>query len=432
MRWALILLFCGAGITHAEDWPQWRGVRGDGTWRAPALPAQWPEAGLKKSWDIPIGGGYGGIAVAADRVFVMDLQPPVEVARPKSDDPDGIERILCLNPNDGSMIWSHQYPVKYGNLGGYANGPRAMPTVAGKHVYTLGAVGHLNCFDVATGKLIWHKDTVRECKARIPDWGFAAAPVVDGERLLVHLGAEANGCLIACDRLTGRELWRSLNDPSGYTPPVLFDRPTGRQIVMWTPTHIRGLDARKGQLLWSVPYEITYGVSIATPIIVDDIVFVTAYWKGSKAIRLGPKATDHELLWESPRELCGLMAQPLHRDGYLYSIDKDHGLTCVELKTGKKLWDDDNAMTPRGRNPHASFVWLNDTSRILSLNAKGELILAELNPKGYHEQSRTKLFDGEVWSHPAFAGRHLYVRTDGAERWRGSGPHRLRCFELVP
>ncbi|MDA0834297.1 MAG: formylglycine-generating enzyme family protein [Planctomycetota bacterium] len=29
-----------------EDWPRWRGIRGNGTWRAPRLPETWPEAGL--------------------------------------------------------------------------------------------------------------------------------------------------------------------------------------------------------------------------------------------------------------------------------------------------------------------------------------------------------------------------------------------------
>jgi len=418
MRVALLILLIAANA-HAEDWPRWRGVRGDGTWQGPRLPEKWPEGGPKRVWQVEVGGGYAGISVADGRVFTMDYA-------------NNTERILCLDAKNGKLLWSHSYPVKYGDLGGYSNGPRSAPTIHDGRVYTLGAVGHLFCFEAATGKIEWSKDLVLDVKARVPMWGFSAPPIVDGDQLLVHCGAEPNGSLVSFDRLTGKERWRSLNDPTGYCVPFVIDRPTGKQIVMWTPENIRCVAAKDGKLLWSIPYEITYGVSIATPLIADDIVFITAYWKGSKAIRLGAKPTDHDLIWEDTRNLCGLMAQPLYRDGHVYSIDKDHGLTCFELKTGKKLWDDDNTMTPRGRNPHASFVWVGDRDRILSLNAKGELILARVDPKGYREESRAKVLDKDVWGHPAFAGRYLFAKSDGAERWRGSGQHHLVCVELAP
>ena len=125
------------------------------------------------------------------------------------------------------------------------------------------------------------------------------------------------------------------------------------------------------------------------------------------------------------------MAQPLYRDGHVYTIDKGYGLTCFELETGKKLWDDENQLTPEGRNPHASIVWLNDADRVLALNPTGELVLCRLTPKGYDEQSRTKVLSGHVWGHPAFAGRFMFAKTDGAEAWRKAGPHELVCVELV-
>jgi len=180
-----------------------------------------------------------------------------------------------------------------------------------------------------------------------------------------------------------------------------------------------------------VPYEVTYGVSIASPIYRDGIVFVTGYWEGSKAIKLGPKLTDHELIWTDNRNLRGLMAQPLYRDGHVYSIDKTLGLTCFELKTGKKIWDDNNRLTPKARNPHASIVWLNDGDRALALNATGELVLCRLNPKGYDEQSRTKVLPAQVWGHPAFSGRFMFAKTDGAEAWQKAGQSELICVELV-
>jgi outer membrane protein assembly factor BamB len=429
-RTALALVILSAAPVIAEDWPRWRGPRGDGTWDAPKLPEVWPSSGLKTVWRHPVGGGYAGITVADGKVYTLDLEKPV--ARPQGDGPDGTERVLCFNAATGELLWSHRYPVRYGDLDGYSNGPRSAPTYHDGKLYTLGAVGHLYCFDAASGKILWQRDTVAESGARVPRWGFAASPVIDGGRVIAHVGAKPNGCLIAFVRNTGEEVWRSLPDEAGYSTPILIEAKSGRQLVAWTPENVHGLDPDSGERLWSVPHKETYGVSIATPIFREGIVFITGYWEGSKAIRLGEKPTDAELVWQDRRTLRGLMAQPLYRDGHVYTIDKDHGLSCVELKSGKKLWDDENQLTPRGRNPHASIVWLGDTDRVLALNSVGELVLARLTPEGYDEQSRVQVLGGRVWGHPGFSGRFLFAKTDGAQAWQQAGPHELVCVELAP
>jgi outer membrane protein assembly factor BamB len=438
MRSLLFIWICFGSISTivGEDWPSWRGIRGDGTWKAPKLPEKWPEKGLKQVWKQPIGGGYSGICVADGKVFTMDLEKPIvgknnPKEKNQNPQPDGTERVLCLDAKTGKPLWSHKYEVRYGGLGGYNNGPRAMPTFHEGKLYTLGAVGHLFCFDANSGKILWSKDMVKDFKAQIPEWGFAASPVIDEDRVLIHSGAEPKGCLIAFDHNTGKEIWRCISDPTGYCTPMINHAKSGKQVVLWTPEHIHGIEAKSGKPLWKVPYKVTYGVSIATPIFHEEMVFVTGYWEGAKAIRLGQKPTDHEVAWTDTRNLRGLMAQPLYRDGFLYCLDKQNGLTCVEYKSGKKIWTDDNKMTPKGRNPHASFVWINDEDRILSLNSEGELILAKLNPDGYHEQSRTNILSKRTWSHPGFSDSFIYVRSDGGEQM-GKQPFELICFQLTP
>ena len=329
--------------TSGEDWPHWRGPRSDGTWFAPKLPAAWPESGLQRVWRNELGGGYGGIAVSGGRVYVMDRQQQ----------PDDVERVQCFDAVDGKPLWSQSYPVDYSDVS-YGNGPRSTPTVFKDRVYTLGAVGHLLCLDASTGEIVWSKDLVADFAARVPLWGLSASPVVFEDLLIVHAGAEPDGCYLAFDLDTGQERWRSLPDPAGYATPMLIDRDGTPQLVAWTPINVRGLDPRTGKLMWTIPFKVNNGTAIADPIVHEGLVLVSSYYDGSKAIRLGPKLEDAQVAWEDRRNLRALMSQPLYRDGYVYLLDKRHGLTCFELATGKKLWDDDNRMTPKGRNPQAT------------------------------------------------------------------------------
>lgn len=390
----------GSSTGLAEDWPQFRGPRGDGTWKAPALPEKFPVDGLKTLWEREIGGGYAGISVVGDRVYTLDRQTA----------PTEVERVLCLSTTDGSIIWEHPYPVEYKGLD-YGNGPRSQPTVHDGRVYAVGALGHVHCLDAQSGKVLWHAHYQRDWNGRLPTWGYAASPVILDDLLVLQPGGDKGAGVVAVGRTTGREIWRSLSDEAGYATPLLFRAHQRDQLVLWTPSHIRGLDARSGEAYWGVPYEITYGVSIAKPILQENLVLVAGYWHGSKAIRLGETPQAAKLEWEENRYLRGLMSQPLYRDGHVYLLDKQYGLTGFELATGKKLWDDKNTMTPRDRNPQASLVWLGDTDRALILNAEGELILARITPEGYAEQSRQKII-GFTWAHPAFAGNRVYARSD--------------------
>lgn len=389
-----------AAPNSGEDWPRWRGPRADGTWNAPKLPTTFPEAGLPQVWRNELGGGYGGISVSDGRVCVMDRQ----------EKPEEVERVVCFDAADGDLLWSRSYPVDYSGVS-YGSGPRATPTLFEERVYTLGALGHLLCLNAEGGDVVWSKDLVNDVGARVPLWGLSASPVVFDDLLIVHAGAEPDGCYIAFERTTGEERWRSLPDPAGYATPLVIDRGGIRQLIGWTPKNIRGLDPRTGEPLWSIPFEVNNGTSIAHPIYQDDFVLVSSYYDGCKAIRLGTEPGQAEVAWHDRRNLRALMSQPLYRDGHVYLLDKRHGLTCFELATGNKLWDDDNRMTPKGRNPQATMVWTNDLDRAIVLNSDGDLILTRFNPDGYVELARTNII-GRTWAHPAYAGNCVFARSD--------------------
>jgi outer membrane protein assembly factor BamB len=394
---------------RAGDWPQWRGPARDGVWEQRGLPEQFPIEGLKATWRRPIGGGFAGIAVAGGRVYTLDRRTQ----------PREVERVLCLDAATGAQLWAHAYPVTYGKMD-YGNGPRSTPTVCDGRVYTFGAVGHLHCFDARTGQVLWSHDTVKAFRGRIPMWGHACSPLVDGERTIVQIGGEPDASLVALDSITGKEIWRSLSDRPGYSSPILIERSGGReptvhvrQLVYWTPEHIAGLNPKTGKVLWQAPFVSTYDVAISDPVWHDGVLLVSGYWEGSKALRFEPNSDQPKVLWEG-RQLYLLMSTPLCRAGHIYALDKRDGLKCIELRTGKVRWHGEH-VTPRDQNPHASLVWTG--RQALIFNAKGELILAQPSPEGYRQISKATVFKALVpakpaWAAPAFAEGCLFARND--------------------
>lgn len=406
-----------------EDWPQWRGPRRDGTWEGKTFVADWTPEQAEVRWKKPIGGGYGGISVVGDKLYVMDHQPTKQgldeetdpekqASEKKNAEKKEVERVLCYRASDGELLWEDAYPVGYGKLD-YGNGPRSTPTIAEGRVYTFGALGHARCLDAESGRLIWEKDPQQDFQVELPTWGLAASPLLVDDLVILHPGGKEGRCFVALDRETGKERWRAGKDPGGYATPILVEAPQGRLIVGWTPEHVVGLIPESGEIVWSIPYKVTYGVSIATPHYADGVVVVCGYWEGSKGIELGESLKEASLIWSEERTLRGLMNPPLYKKGRVFILDKQFGVTCFEIRTGKKLWDDKNTLTPRGRNPQANFAWLDqeNSDRILALNAVGDLVLADFAPEGYEEIGRKNII-GDTWACPAFAGNSIYARSD--------------------
>jgi outer membrane protein assembly factor BamB len=393
----LSLLLSGPGNAGAADWPQWRGTGRDNFWPEKRLPDRLPEK-LVPRWKQPIGGGYGGIAVAGGRVFVLDRQT----------EPREVERVLCLDESNGKKLWSHDHAVHYGKME-FGNGPRSTPTVHRGKVYALGALGQLHCLDARTGKVLWSCDTVSEFKGRVPTWGHACSPLIDGKQVIVQVGGRPGACLVALDVDSGKEIWRSLADRPGYSSPVIIHTGKRRQLVYFTPEHVVGLEPATGKLLWSVPFEgIRHDVSISDVVCADGVLLASNYWSGSKAIQLDERGSSPKVVWEG-KALSLLMSTPLVRGKHVYALDRFRGLKCIEMRTGKVAWDSQH-VTPRDTNPQASLAWV-DEERALILNTPGELLLVKLTPVGLEKRGKVSII-GKTWAHPGFGDGCIFARSD--------------------
>lgn len=420
------------GSVHADDWPQWMGPQRDGVWRETGVVKTLPDGGPHVRWRVKIGGGYAGPAVAGNRVFVTDKQLAAGTADPENpfarDRRQASERVLCLDDKDGSIVWKYEYDCPY--TVSYPAGPRTTPVVRDGRVYTLGAEGHLFCFDAESGAVIWSKNFQKDFeREQSPVWGYAANPLLDGDRLICLVGGKGTA-VVAFHKDTGAEIWRALDSIGGHGPgyssPVIVERGGRRQLIVWHPSAVCSLDPNTGKVFWEYPFASKAGLSVATPRIQSDLLFISAFYDGSLLLRLAadePKASKvwrrHGMNETKTEALHSLISTPVIDGDFIYGVCSYGELRCLDLKTGNRLWSTYAATSGASARWGTAFLVKHD-DRYFLFNEQGDLIIAQLSPDGYRELSRAHLLDPTgpaqrrdvVWVHPAFAHRNVYVRND--------------------
>ncbi|HTD85129.1 MAG TPA: PQQ-binding-like beta-propeller repeat protein, partial [Candidatus Binatia bacterium] len=337
---------------RADDWPQWLGPKRDGIWRELGILKEFPPGGPKIRWRTPVGAGYAGPAVVMGKVYVTDRTVAPKGSAPS--DPfqrgqiPGTERVLCLSEADGKILWIHEYDCPYDIS--YPAGPRATPLVEQDRVYTLGAEGNLFCFQRESGKVLWSHDFKKDLGAKTPLWGFAAHPLIDGNKLICLVGGQGS-VAVAFDKLTGKEIWRALSAKEpGYCPPTMVEVAGRRQLIIWHPESINALEPETGKLAWSVPMEVRSGLSIPTPRQHDDLLFITSFYNGPIMLRLTQDKPI--ILWRgkanSERNTDGLhsiMATPFFEGDHIYGVCSYGQLRCLKARTGERVWETFEATT---------------------------------------------------------------------------------------
>lgn len=421
---SLALIVTLTGIAAAEDWPQWNGPGRDGRWTEKGVVTSIPADGLPIKWRTPVNWGYSGPAVANGRVYLTDyLKKSGELANSPGgrNKLTGVERVLCLDEKTGEVIWERPYDQPY-NLS-YAGGPRATPTVDGDRVYTLGAEGDLLCLNVEDGKTVWKKELKEEYKCEAPFWGFTAAPLIDGDKLICVVGGRGS-IAVAFNKHTGKEIWRALTaSDAAYCPPTIIQAGGVRQLLIWHADAINGLNPETGEVYWTEPLAPSYKMAIMAPQKEGDLLFASGIGTIGACFRLDAKKPAVEVVWRGDTRTGVYCANstPIIDNGVIYGCGCRGGeLRAVELETGKRLWQTYEPTTGGRRAGHGTAMLTKNGDHYYLFNEKGELIIAKLTPEKYDEVGRFKVLEptneafgrAVVWSYPAYANRCMFVRND--------------------
>jgi outer membrane protein assembly factor BamB len=261
----------------------------------------------------------------------------------------------------------------------------------------------------------------------MPIWGISSSPLIEGNLLIVQIGGADNACLVAFDKVTGKEIWRALKDNASYSAPIIIEQAGQRVLVCWTGDRVVGMDPTNGKVHWEHPMKPwKMVINIATPVFHNNYIFVSCFYDGSLLLKLNPDELSAEKVWRrkgrNERETDSLhccISTPILQGDYIYGVDSYGELRCLDLKTGDRVWEDLTAV-PKERWSNIHMV--KNADKIWMFNERGQLIISKLSPKGFHEISRADLIEptegqlnrrgGVCWSHPAYAYKHIYIRND--------------------
>jgi len=434
--------------SDGEDWPIFLGPTRDSKSRETGIVTPWPATGPRIVWQKELGTGYGIGTTSRGRYFHFDRW-------------EDAARVTCLNAETGDELWRYEYPTDYEDILGYNNGPRCSPVVDGGRLFVYGAEGDLRCLNVSDGKLIWLVETAKEFGVVQNFFGVGSTPVVHGDLIICMVGGsppgspglyESNGAvvgngsgIVAFDKRTGDVKYKITDELASYATPQLATIDGRPWCFALCRGGLVGFEPRTGKVDFQYPWRAKSleSVNASMPVVVGNEVFISeTYQIGSSLLSVKPN--HYDVVWKDDTRVREKAMKThwntsVYHDGYLYGCSgrnpPDADLRCVEWKTGKVMWVEQQPAATRERS---SLMYVD--GHFVCLGEFGSLRLLKANPKHYEEVSQVVLAREEsdarrdaifgpqpllkypAWAAPILSHGLLYVRGDD----------RLVCLELIP
>lgn len=371
-------------------WTDFRGPQRDGHYAEMEILTQWPSSGLPRLWRQPIGGGYASFVVAGGRAFTIEQRRQREV-------------VAAYDLETGRELWTHGWDAEFReSMGG--DGPRATPTWNEGRVYALGALGELSCLEARSGKPVWSRNILADNQAENLQWGMSAAPLIVDDKVIVLPGGRSGKSVVAYNKQSGEPVWKALDDKQAYTSPMLVTLAGQRQVLVVSARRAMGLTVDEGKLLWDFPWETSYDINSAQPLIVSqNRFFISAgYGHGAALVEVSKTGNGFtaRALWQNVAMKNKFNSSVLYQ-GYIYGLDEAI-LACIDAETGERKWKG-------GRYGYGQVLLA--SGHLIVLTETGDVALVQATPKQHNEVARFSAIEGKTWNHPALASGRLLVRN---------------------
>jgi outer membrane protein assembly factor BamB len=380
------------------EWPHWRGPDRNAVSSETGLLKSWPAEGPPLAWQADkLGNGYSTVIIAGGKIYTMGGSGSMGQA------------VIALEEATGKKLWT----AKVSSAGGKT---QSTPVFSDGLIYALSTDAELACFDAAEGREVWRKNLQKDLGGgQTPTWKFAESPYIDGDRLICTPGGD-DSVLAALDKKTGKVIWqcalpdslRGKGAHAQYSTVTAAEAGGVRQYVTLIKNlGLVGVAAKDGKFLWNYRRINNGTANIPTAVAQGEYVFCsTAYNTGAALLKLSAAGAE-EVYFLDSRTFQN------HHGGFLRIGDHIYGghghgagnPTCIEMKTGKVLWQ----QTQPGGGSGAVVA---ADGHLYFLYQQGQVALIEAKPDGYKLKGKFELprQGGPAWAHPVVCGGKLYLR----------------------
>ncbi|MBI3879188.1 MAG: PQQ-binding-like beta-propeller repeat protein [Verrucomicrobia bacterium] len=393
-------------LAAAENWPGWRGPRGDGTSAEKSIPTKW-SATDSVAWKTEVPGlGHASPIVWDDRVFTVTCVPETE------------ERLLlCFDRKGGKLLWQQSVvksPLeKKHRLNSHAS---STPATDGKLVY----VAFLDVQEMAvaahdfSGKQKWlaRPGTFKSVH------GFCSSPVIYKDLVIVNGDHDGESWIAALDRTTGRTVWKTprANHTRSYVVPIIRELSGRTQMILSGDKSVTSYDPATGKLHWYLGGPTEQYVASLVYNEKADLLFMTAGFPQHHLLGLRhtgrgdlgtvyhqAEFTHPQVAWHHTKaSMVSYVPSPISEGEYFFVVSDAGILNCLVAKTGELAWQEKIGST------HASLVSANGL--VYAINDDGVTTVVKPGP-AFNAVAKGELGD-KVFASPALSGGQVFVRGE--------------------
>jgi outer membrane protein assembly factor BamB len=270
MKTWLALVLSGALVTvgQAADrppaWPQFRGPGASGVADHQKPPVEF-DANKNCKWKIAVPSGLSSPIVVGDKLVLTALD-------------GGKLFTIAYDRATGKEVWRAHAPARKLEAFHKTEGSPAASTPAtdGKRIVSYFGSCGLFCYDLS-GKELWRYEL--PMAYTMGNFGTGVSPILADDTVVLLRDAGRDSRILAVDATTGKLKWEKKRlSPVSYCTPVVWDTPTGKQVVAPGHNSLIGYDLRTGAERWSmkgIP-----AAPCASPVVADGNLFYAAWSPG--------------------------------------------------------------------------------------------------------------------------------------------------------
>ena len=400
---AFACLLCGTAVAQTPY--GWRGPERNGVYPESGLLKEWPAEGPQLLWEtMDAGKGYSSPVIVGDRLYITGMNE------------DETQEIFSAYTLDGKKVYQTAYSAPWNDT--YPE-TRTTPAIDGDKAYVISGSGDVVCLNIQDGKIVWKVEAGKVYGRKTGNWGTSECPLVFDNKV-IYTPAGDQTTMVALNKENGELIWKTtaFGDVGAYVSPLLISYKGKRQIVGSTAKHIFGVNPESGEIEWSFgewgPSDRDAkwpNIAPNTPIFKDGkLFFCHGYNINGVMLQLADDLKSVSVVWRTD-------VLDTHHGGYVEGNGTIYGSNWINNNQGNWCAIDWNTGAAgyetawQGGKGKGSIIAA-DGMLYCYDERRGAVALVRPNPAKFDIVSEFRITKGvgPHWAHPVIVNGVLYIR----------------------